>query len=459
MSYIKLECSKSSSINSYFLNSNFGLNPIVEIYAIPKLSVGEVSRSLFQFSLSSLQEKMNLGKISLTSNSTSAYLNIYNVYSSEPPPQTVVYDFYTLNEEWDEGFGFDETTTGVCNWRYRKDDVLWSLSGGSFSGLPFASVTSDIPSADFRVDIKEVLKGWTTTSTNCGIIIKLSDIYENSVTSNESKSYTIKKLFARNTNTILHPFIGIQWNDKFTDDVNSLYFGSTGNIYFYNKINGMFSDIDGTNDFPGILSLTGIGRTVLTGSGSSLTSVILTDIQGIRNSKGIYKFSIPTISYTAAALSSIVANWTITSSLSAVKEKFDKQLYIKSPIQNNSNDYSAGFQINVSNFKSKVVKGDILEYNLFVKRKIGALETLTASSTSISSYIITNGFWKLVDEKTGIDVIPWENLNYNDQTNFFSIDTQFLTSERPYRIIFKFIEMEKIFIYDSPEYYYQFYLE
>lgn len=454
-----MPCNKSTFINSYFLGLNGGTNPIVEIFSKTTGNQREVSRSLFCFSLSSLENKINLGEFSLTSNSVSANLRLFNVFSEEIPPQNVTYDFHTLSENFDEGFGYDASTTGIVNWEYRKNNIPWSISGGSFSSTPFASISLIEPQDDFKVNIKNVVKDWLT-GENCGIIVKLADNYESYTGTLSSSNFYIKKLFGRFTNTILYPFIEILWDDKFVDDINFLYYGSTGNVYFYNRFKGKYSDIDGTNDFPGFLSLSGTGvDSSQTGSASSLSSIFISNINGQRIDTGIYKFVIPTISYTAGLLNYTQAVWTITSSLSAVRSKISKQIRINSNLDNNAIDFATDFIIAISNFKSEVTKGDILKYNLFVKRKSVPLETLTASSTSIDSFIVTNGYFKLVDERTGVDTIPWQDLSYNDTMNFFQIDTSFLDSDRPYRFVFKFIENENIHIFDYPEYFYSFYLK
>lgn len=427
----------------------------MEIFGRNKISQREISRSLFQFSISALQELVDSGDIDLSSTSVSANLKLYNVFSDEVPPQNVEYNFFNLTEDFDEGFGFDQSTSGIANWLYRKNNILWSTSGGSYNLTSLsASVILTEPQLDFSVNIKNNLKDWLT-GNNYGIITKLSNYYE-SLTSSD---FYIKKIFGRLTNTIMYPIIDVQWDDKFTDDINFLYYGSSANIYFYNKSKGRYVDIDSTNNFPGFLSLSGTGvDSSQTGSLSSLSSVFISGVSGQRINTGIYRFRIPTISYTAGLLNYNKAIWNITSSLSSVVSKISKNIIINSPLENNASDFATDFIIAVSNFQSEVKFGELLNYNLFVRRKSVALETLTASSTSLNSYIVQNAYYKLIDERTGIDVIPWESISYNDTMNFFKVNTAFLDTERQYRFVFKFVEEDNIFIFDSPEYIYSFYL-
>ena len=457
MGYLRLECSKCNTINSYHTTSNAGLNPILEIYSQLVPNGTKInSRALIQFSLSAL-DRITTNSASLSSNTISAYLRLYNVFSEDEPIKDSNFEFYRVDQEWDEGFGYDTSTSGSSNWVYRKENTLWSSSGGAYS-----SVFSTLPSndyADFKVNIKQPFNHWLTAD-NYGVIVKLDDASEAITGSLSAKNFYTKKIFGRLTNTILKPFIEILWNDKFSDDINFLYFGSSAQVYFYNKIKGKFTDIDGINNFPGYLSLTGNGiDTSQTGSASSITAIIHSSITGLRTNTGIYKFNIPDIPYGSASCDNFYVVWTITSSLSSVINNINKSVIINSPLQNNANDFTNDFKIAISNFKENVNFGDILKYNLFIKRKSAPLQTLTASSTSLDSFIVTNGFWKLIDERTGIDMIPYQEISYNDTINFFEVDTNNLIPKRPYRFVFKFIEDDNVFIYDYPEYYYTFYLD
>lgn len=456
MGYLRLECEKCNTINSYYTDSNAGLNPILEVYSQLTPAGAKInSRALLQFSLSSLN-RITSNTSSLSANSISAYLRLYNVFSEEEPIQDSSFELYRIDQEWDEGFGYDTSTSGACNWHYRKANTLWSSSGGAYSNI-FSTLQSNL-NDDFKVNIKSPLNHWLSAD-NYGVIVKLNDDSEAITGSLSAKSFYIKKMFGRLTSTILTPFIEILWNDKFSDDINFLYYGTSAQIYFYNKIKGKFTDIDGLNNFPGYLSLTGNGiDSTQTGSASSITSIISSGISGLRTNTGIYKFDVPAIPYGSASCDNFYAVWSITSSLSSVINNVSKEVFINSPLQNNANDFSNDFRIAISNFKDNVTFGDILKYNLFVKRKSAPLQTLTASSTSLDSFIITDGYWKLIDERTGIDIIPYQEISYNDTINFFEVDTNNLFPNRPYRFVFKFVEDNNIFIYDYPEYFYSFYL-
>jgi hypothetical protein len=455
MGYFKVKVAKDNTINSFYDDSNQGESSMMEIFS-RSLNLNDprqLSRALIQFDLSDLNLAISSGLFSLTSNTTSAYLKVYHAHTNILPPQSVIYNVHPISSSWQEGKGFDLTTTGYSNWNYRDSLNNWTTSGGDY-GISLTSLSADFGDENIVFDIKSQLISWTT-GTNYGIIIKLSDEFESSTGSLTANDYYAKKIFGKNTKTIFEPRIDILYQNKFSDDFNNLYFGSGGSIYFYNKNNGAYTDLNGTSGFPGYLSFTGSAASSVL---SSSTSIIFSNVPGNRYSTGIYKFDIPNISYTAASLSSIYASWVLTTGLSAVVPSINKSVLINSPIQNNSIETNSQYRISIINFKDRLNYGDSVNYNVFIKKISDQLSSLTAGSTSLSSFIALNGYWKVVDEKTGVDVYPWDSLSYNDSMNFFTLNTEFLYRGRPYRLIIKFIEGEYEYIFDSPDYYYTFYL-
>jgi len=458
MGYFKVKVAKDNTINSFYDTSNQGENSLLEIFArtLNLNDPRQLSRALVQFDLTDLNAAISAGLFSLTSDTTSAYLKFYHAHTNILPPQSVMYSVHPISSSWQEGKGIDLTTTGFSNWNYRDSLNSWATSGGDY-GTSLTSLSADFGDENIVFDIKSQLISWTT-GTNYGIIIKLTDQFESSTGSLTANDYYSKRIFGKNTKTIFEPRIDILYQNKFSDDFHNLYFGSSGSIYFYNKNNGAYADLNGTSGFPGYLSFTGCASTSVATVLSSGTSVIFSDISGSRYSTGIYRFNIPNISYTAASLSSIYARWVLTTGLSAVVPSIDKNVSINSPIQNNSVETNSQYRISIINFKDKLNFGDSVNYNVFIKKTTDQLTSLTAGSTSLASFIALSGYWKVVDEKTGVDVYPWDSLSYNDSMNFFNLNTEFLYRSRPYRLVIKFIEGEYEYIFDSPDYYYTFYL-
>lgn len=457
--YIKLKADKDNNINSFYRDSNQGANPILEIFARTSLTGGakQVSRSIIRFNLTAMTEAINTGKLSLTSSSVSANLKLYNVFSEDLPMSSVVFDVHRLTSDWDEGYGVDVSTTGFSNYLNRTSTNLWTASGGDF-GTALTSITADLGDESWSFNIKPSLQHWLTAA-NYGLIVKLADSYESSTGSLSAQDYFVKRFYGRGTQTIFEPRIDIQTSDKFTDDTQFLFFGSTGSVYFYNKNQGRYADLNGTSAFPGYLSLSGRGvNTSLTTSASSVTSIFLSAISGSRTSTGIYKFEIPSITLTAASLSAWWLVWSFTGSLSAIVSQISKPITIFSPINNFSLESNNRFQASIINFRSEIASGEKVNYSVFFKRFSDSLSPLTAGSTAINSYIVRNGFWKVVDDRTGTDVTPWEDLSYNDTINYFSLDTNNLYPNRPYRVVLKVVESDKEFFFENPEYYYNFYL-
>jgi len=459
MGFIKLNCSADNILNSYYPKSNQGFNPILDVYAqIKNSNTKELARSILKFDLSDLNIALQNNLFSLTSNSVTAVCKLFNVFSNDVPPADVNYDIHKVTSNWSEGIGLNVSTTGASNWIQTSTTSNWTSSGGDYFPTALTSINLAVGNEDLIFDIKNQLIDWTTGS-NFGLIIKLQDQYESATGSLSGTSYYAKRFFGRSTNSIFAPRIEITWNDKFSDTSNNLMFGQTGSLYFYNKTSNVYVDLNGTSGFPGYLGLTGNGlNSSITTSASSVTSIILNYVPGSRIDSGIYKFDLPAISYSAATLSAIYAMWTITSSLSAAAPVITKPIKIKSPIVNESLDFNLKFKMAIANFQERIRLGDKFKYSVFFTKQSDTLKTLTSGSTAINSYIATNGYWKVVDDRTGFDIYPWDYLSYNDQMNFFNFDSKYLQPQRPYRLVFKLIEGDRIYIFDTPTYYFNFYL-
>jgi hypothetical protein len=459
MGFIKLKCSIDNTLNSYYPKSNQGFNPILDVYAkIKSSSQKEISRSILKFDLTDLNNALQNNLFSLTSNSVTAICKLYNVFSNDVPPSQVVYDIHKLRNDWQEGIGLNLSSTGYSNWYQNSVTSSWNVSGADYSSIALTSINLEVGNEDLVFDIKNQLIDWTT-GTNYGIIVKLQDQYESVTSSLSATEYYAKRFFGRSTKSIFEPRIEIIWNDKFEDNSNNLMFGQTGNLYFYNKTSNVYVDLNGTSGFPGYLGLTGNGlNSSVTTSLSSVTSIVLDYVPGNRISTGIYKFNLPTISYSAATLSAIYSVWTITSSLSAAVPKITKPITIKSPIIDESLNFNLKFKMAIANFQDRVKLGDKFNYSVFFTKQADTLQTLTSGSTALNSYIATNGYWKVIDDRTGVDVYPWDYLSYNNQLNFFEFDSKYLQPQRPYRLAFKIIEGDRIYQFSSPEYYFNFYL-
>lgn len=456
MEFVKLNCTKDNVINSSYTGSNQGYSPVLEIYSKPITNNDrEVSRVLLYFDLTDYDNAINQNILDPDTMSMSATLKLYNVYNKLEEKRNATYNIYRITNDWLEGTGYDVSTTGISNWYQRDTSNLWTTTGGDFAVTSITSVTFSTGDEDWVIDIKDTLSGWQTGAyQNYGLLIKLDDNLEfpDPTSAITASVYGKKVLYGREANNIFTPSINIQWKNKFTDNSSELYFGSTGEVLFYNRNKQGYADLNGTSGFPGYLSITGAASTSLS------SSILMTNVAGTRIDQGIYKFNLPTIPLTGASLTSTYIVWTLTSSLSAAVPKVVKQITINSPVFNQSIEYAQGFTMSVMNFKDRIITGDKIRYSVFFKKITDTLTTLTAGSTALNSYIVTEGYWKIVDEKTGTDVYPWMDLNYNDLVNYFVLDTKYLKQNRAYRIVIKIIEDEREFYFDAPKYFHVFYL-
>jgi hypothetical protein len=230
-------------------------------------------------------------------------------------------------------------------------------------------------------------------------------------------------------------------------------FGKTGcNMHFYAK-----TDINGTSDFPGFMTITGSKVTGSTGNVSATTTGIVTNnVFGTRISTGIYKFDGFSIPMSAAVFTDFGAVWTITSSVSAALTDRSTSVIIKSPFTIDNEESLYNFIIAIPKFKDSVQFGDKIRYQLFIRNLFDHIQSVTGQSSNLSTFIAKNAYFKVVDDR-GLDIYPYDDISYNNSVNYFDLDTRYLSVGQNYRLVIKIIDdFENIHIFDLPEYGYFF---
>jgi len=83
---------------------------------------------------------------------------------------------------------------------------------------------------------------------------------------------------------------------------------------------------------------------------------------------------------------------------------------------------------------------------LFIQKSGMTFKTLTAAVETVSSEIVKEGWFKVVEESTNREVLPYLELDYDKDGNFFEIDMNNFDVGRDYRIILKlnYLGEEKI---------------
>jgi hypothetical protein len=479
-------------------SANFGASETLEIAnrLNPDGSVQErfIKRLLIQFSMSALTAVINNSTIkNFSSNTVSATLKMFNVLHNQKNPEGFKLNLYPVLSAWDEGTGtMSETSplSGYANWYNRKTGYTWDSPGLGTSGSngSFTSSTDvDFPASaqsvefstgweDLSLNVKSLVTSWVDGVTaNNGLLIKLDDAFE-SITSYD---VGVKKFYGKSTNTVFAPYIQIQYEDFVKDDRNFVPKGTTANLAFYNVVNEQYQDITsvgyGTNtgDFLGTVILYGATASdapyaALTGneSGSTLTAS--------RVKKGIYRtnFGLAFGEYREKAseygggeygenfYNDIIQNdyqyfkdvWTITANhpLTALSTSSITSTWKASNIFFNEESFTTNdLIVNIKNLKETYNHNSKVLLRLFIQKSGMSFAPLTAALDTVSTETIKVGWFKVVDESDGREVLPYLELDYDKDGNFVEIDMNNLDTGIDYRIIFKFNYLGEEKILDS----------
>ncbi len=388
-------------------------------------------------------------------NSASAYLNMFNVLIDEPNAYEFTIVTHPLTKIWSEGRGNKEDTfsqKGYASWINASSTSLWTTSGGDFV------IDSNSSSQYFltgyenlSANIKSLLNNWLNgTSANNGIIIKMDSIAETVTgTTSTNTQYFKKAFFSRHTNyTTKYPYVEILWDGEIRDYRSIFSFGNSGNLYFYNFVNGSLSDIDGINNrFPGSVTISGATGGVTSTTFSSITS----SISATREQKGIYKvtFTLPISANTYNYFKDV---WTITSSSSSISSSVEQTFTVLSPINVNTNFNITDIIAVFKNFKNTIQFGEIVYQRIFIKNnKANVLPTLTSSITSLNSIIIEDGYYKVLVDATEETYVDWQKLEFDQFNNFLKIDSSNYPRNIKFRIVLKFNYLGQVLIIDKKE--------
>lgn len=247
--------------------SNQGQSEVLDLFVLPQASSSATygkSRILMQFDIASLSSSISEGLI--PSSSVQFKLLLKNAAHSETLPESFDISVYPVTTAWDEGSGlsnFDEDlkSAGSSNWINAKSIQSWSEPGGDFSTTLSSSQHYDTGEADLNVDISNIVYAWLTGGiANNGLMIKMPTVYESG-----SNELYVKKFFSRHSHVPERfPSIQCLWDsDVYQDDRNNMKYLVDGNLFFYNKVNGILTDLpyslfvdifDGNNTFYGTLS-------------------------------------------------------------------------------------------------------------------------------------------------------------------------------------------------------------
>jgi len=452
MSVRRAYADKDTFINEKSLTSNFGASPILEVWNLFDLKINrkEFARTIMRFNLSALTADIAANNLvdPRTDTTVTAYMYVFNAKHGDDQAQSFNINVHPLTQEWDEGTGLDNdqlTETGYANALSAQSTVAWTATGGTYVVDSFSATQSfDHGEEDLKVDVTSMFKEWLAGNTgNFGVVLKMTDNQEIKTGALSATNIFTKKFYSRETNTRRAPYIQMEWPGAIRDDRSAISFNSTGSLWFYNIINGQLQDLDGTNDFPGNITLSGV-------SADDSASALHTALTAVRFEKGIYKCNVGTMPLSGNDYASFKDNWFLSASPTA------NYTFVFTAINPASGfaDYSTSkYRTAFKNLKRRYEKGSKPRIRLHIKDDSTTFTALTAATTAVTSFTCTDGTWEIRETQTDLVEIPASQMSYDANGNFFEFDTTNLYTGVDYHPVLKLkIKGETIFI-NEPERY------
>ena len=445
---------QDTSIFEKSLTANVGLAPILQLqnlFDTPKTRK-QFSRILMKFNLSAITGDINPGNLPdpASDSTVTAFLYVYNCMHGDEQAASFSVNVHPLTQEWTEGNGLDLdnlTETGYASAVSADSTNPWTTTGGTYEvDANSATQSFDHGEEDLKVNITNLFNEWYAGNTgNFGVILKMTDAQEIKTGANSANSTYYKKFYGRTTNTRKRPYIALEWDDSIRDDRDSIAFNSTGMLWFYNIINGQLQDLNSTSDFPGNITISGLTSSTQA-SGTSIT----TNLTAARHSKGLYKCNIGTLALTANTYTAFKDNWFVSASPTA-NYTFDFET--TNPSSGFDEYKTSSYKIVLRNLKDRYEENSKTRIFINIKDDSLTWTPMTAATTAASTFTCTDATFEIREVDTDEVELPAENLSYDKNGNFFTIDTTNLyTGYKYYPVIKLNIRGETVYLRDQKKY-------
>lgn len=453
-------CDRDTTIFEKSITANAGGSPILQlsnIYNGIKLTK-QFERVLIRFGLSSLTGNIVTTKKypdPRTDSTVTAYLYMFNAPHGDAQAKSFDLEVYPITQDWSEGDGLDLdelTQTGYANAVSAQSTVAWTTSGGTWQrDANSATQNFDTGEENLKVNITNLFKEWLDGNTaNFGVLVKMTDLQEARTGSTSATSIDYKKFYGRATNTRKQPYIQLEWDGAVKDDRNFVPFNSTANLFFFNIQNGQLTDLDGTSAFPGNITLSGLsaGTAGATGSVSAASWTALhTTLTAARHEKGVYKINF-TMPLSGNNYTQFKDRWYLSASPTA---NYTFDFTSIDPTSGYDNFVTSKYRVALKNLRTLYERGTVSRVRMNIKDDSLILTALTAGSTAVNNFIVTDGTVEIRELEADTIEIPAVKLSYDKNGNFFDLDTNNLYWGVAYKPVFKLNVRGETFYYDDPK--------
>lgn len=444
-----------SIYRSYFLKNNTLIennrtnnsqNPVTEI-SYGTLN-SDVSRFIFDIDLEPLIEKINSGDIK-TNQIERHVLKLVNTIRFSPEriggefndfitQRTASFDLdlYNINEEWDEGNGYDfvyideqfpNIPQQAVNWFDRKTDIPWTVKGGYiFSGNTSGATSGytqilatqhfQVGNEDIEFDITDYINdrlfsgttGYTATTsgTTYGLGLKFPDSLENLETlDRQAVAFHVK-----DTTTFFEPFIETVYDNRITDDRNHFYLDKDNELYLYSNVGGTLQDV--TVNSVTIIDYNDIEVAIVSGD----------SIENIRKGVNRITLNINSDTYPDAVL--FTDRWNITQN--GKNKDIDQEFYLISPDNYFNFDLSNKVLSDNHYFMfSGIKEGENIKRDRFRKIFVETKDFYPNQDNN-QTFEIEYRLYSSQNDKYEFDVIPWTKVDRTYKGYEFTLDTSWL---------------------------------
>lgn len=449
MSYYRSYFEKNNTIlglaGGSGLPTNTAKNPNTEIYY-----GSGISRYIFKVDLDSLKAKIDNGTYVLDSNTTHT-LNLTNTIFGDETflganngkgrDRATSFDLilFQIDEEWDEGVGFDyeytyDATLGnktyderPSNWTYRT-----TLSGWTQPGIYVISPTTTLATIHFDngdenlvADITSYVNGILTGgTTNYGLGIAFEPGYLALTTDVVDKSVAF---FTKYTQTFYEPYVQSNFNDIIDDDRLNFYGDQENSLYLYVTKGTNYYDLD---SLP-LVDILDSSQTVISGS---------TDLTTTKVRKGVYKLDI-TIGGELCNRGFLFDRWKNLyidgNRIGEVIQSFVPKTYLDA--------YTIGE--NPTDLDRYAIQFFGVKSNEQIKR--GSIRKIVVTFKSINGngpILFDDVYYRLYikEGSTQVDIFDWTKLDKTNE-NSFMLDTSYLIPREYYLEIKGVTHNEEIF--------------
>ncbi len=422
MSYFRSYFEKNNTILKD-LYANTSKNPATEIFY-----GNGFSKFIFKIDLTDLQNKVDNGDFIITTGTTHT-LHLTNcIFGNETfkganrgtsRERATSFDLilFKIEENWDEGVGFDysesgnEISTGneafvqrPSNWFSKTTNELWDVEGIYTTGATIVeTIHFDNGDENINVDItdyvNDILEG---VETNYGLGLAFSIDFQN-ISADIEKSVSF---FTKYTQTFFEPYLESYFDDRIVDNRYSFIEKTNQNLYLFVSKNGNYINLD---ELPVVNILDATNTPIIGLSGLTTEHV----------RKGVYKVTFGIDGTLCDGKRFFYDNWTNLIldgiNLSDVKQKFiPKKLSSAITLGENNVTYER-FKVQFYGIQQseKIIRGDV--------RKV--VVNFRSIDNPVNTVLPESYYRIFIKEgRTNVIVHDWTLMDVTNE-NFFMMDT------------------------------------